>query len=92
MADRAAWLKALAEARFGSGDKVCGACPRCGHEQVRARYIVDPASRVGYVLMWCDACLHGISVSRVRAPQVAPVWPLQAPESTRGVPEFHRVE
>jgi hypothetical protein len=92
MADRSAWLAALAAARIGPADSAEGQCPQCGREWLRARYIADQESRLGYVLFWCDACLHGISVSRVRAPQGAPIWSLDDPESTAGVPEFQRDE
>ncbi|BBA96304.1 hypothetical protein RVR_1543 [Actinacidiphila reveromycinica] len=56
------------------------------------RYIVDPDSRVGYGLLWCGACLCGITVSRVRAPDGAPTRALSDPEASAGVPDFVRVD
>ncbi|MFI2430377.1 hypothetical protein [Streptomyces sp. NPDC018693] len=69
-----------------------GACPDCGQDRLQVRYIVHPDSRVGYVLLWCGACLHGISVSRVRAPEGMPTWSIDDPASVDGVPDFTRHE
>ncbi|MPY61803.1 hypothetical protein [Streptomyces spongiae] len=92
MTDRATWLKALAGVRFGPGDAVEGRCPHCGREELHARYVADRESRLGYVLFWCEACVHGISVSRARAPEDAPIRPFGDPASTAGVPAFRRDE
>jgi len=91
MADRRAWLAALAHAA-DAGGTTGFACPDCGREQLEVRYIVDAVSRMGYVLFWCGACLHGITVSRVRAPEAIPVWPIDDRRSLVGVPEFIRHE
>ncbi|MFJ1598274.1 hypothetical protein [Streptomyces sp. NPDC088261] len=90
MADRGSWLRALAlvaDGRDVTGDEPC---PNCGRDRLRVRYIVDPDSRTGHALFWCDACLHGITVSRVRAPEHMPTWPIGDPDSTAGVPDFVR--
>jgi hypothetical protein len=96
MADREAWLKALARVAEGhdpDDDKAgSGPCPVCGRYRLQVRYIVDTSSRVGYALFWCDACLHGISVSRVRAPEGFRMWPIEDPASVAGVPDFTRDE
>lgn len=92
MASRATWLRMLADAKIGTEDSAQGWCPNCGCEQLRARYIADPESRLGYALFWCTACLHGISVSRARAPEGVPVRPIGDPASTVGVPDFQREE
>lgn len=90
MADREVWLKMLALA--GSSRQAAGnePCPDCGQYQLELRYIVDVNSRIGYVLFWCGSCLHGISVSRARAPEGLGVWPIDDPESIVGVPNFMR--
>ncbi|WP_037671364.1 hypothetical protein [Streptomyces griseus] len=92
MTERDAWLKALARWSTASETDATAACPHCGRGEVRLRYVVDPDSRVGFALMWCDACGHGISVSRVRAPEGAPVRSIDDATATEGVPEFTRVE
>ncbi|ELP68265.1 hypothetical protein ACKI1I_00175 [Streptomyces turgidiscabies] len=88
MPDRGAWLKALARVADGHDEAGGGPCPACGRDGLRARYIVDAGSRIGYALLWCDACLHGIGVSRVRAPEGVRMWPIGDPASVAGVPDF----
>ncbi|MCL2731843.1 MAG: hypothetical protein FWE15_17670 [Actinomycetia bacterium] len=90
MADRPGWLTALARITDRSGDPQGVPCPRCGRDELALRYVVDPDSRVGYVLFWCGACLHGISVSRARAPEGVPVRHFDDPAATEGVPDFIR--
>lgn len=92
MANRAAWLKALSRLNVGADKEAAEPCPNCGRNQIRTRYIANPESRVGYALIWCDACLHGVSVSRVRAPDGAPIWPIEDPDPVAGVPVFKRDE
>jgi hypothetical protein len=48
---------------------------------------VNPETRIG-VLLWCGACLHGISVSRAQAPAGIPTWSLGDPATIDGVPDF----
>ncbi|MFJ4616599.1 hypothetical protein [Streptomyces sp. NPDC088812] len=93
MADRARWLHALAELTdrlSAAAEKGSASCPHCGENRLEYRYVVDPESRIGYVLLWCGACLHGISVSRVKAPEGVPVRSMYAPYPTQGVPPFTR--
>lgn len=93
MANRTAWLKTLIRVRWiGSGDSVAGDCPECGCDRLRGRYVVDRKSRIGFVILWCEACLHGIQVSRAGAPEGVPAWQLGDPASMVGVPDFRRVE
>ena len=87
---REAWLKALARVAEGHGDAADSPCPVCGLDCLEVRYVIDDSSRVGYVLLWCGACLHGISVSRVRAPEGVATWPIGDPASVAGVPDFTR--
>lgn len=90
MANRTAWLKALSRLNISAERGAEEPCPNCGRIQLRNRYIVNPESRLGYVLVWCEACLHGVSVSRVRAPDGAPIWPMEDPASVAGIPIFER--
>jgi len=67
-----------------------GPCPRCGANRVRFQYGGDKESRIGYLLIWCDACLHGVNVSRVRIPDDATVLPsgISREEFLKVVPRF----
>lgn len=92
MTDRAAWLQALGQVADRQGEMDLVSCPDCSRDRLEVRYVVKPETRIGYVLLWCGACLHGISVSRVRAPEGAPAWSIDDPASVDGVPDFTRHE
>ncbi|MGO4630384.1 hypothetical protein AB4225_05485 [Streptomyces sp. 2RAF24] len=92
MADRAAWLQALGQVADRPGEMGSIVCPDCGQDRLEVRYIVKAETRIGYVLLWCGACLHGIYVSRVRAPEGVASWSIDDPVSLDGVPEFLRHE
>ena len=91
MTGRAEWMALLPVL---TGDPpLCPACPCCGREAtLRTRYVVDRGTRVGYLLMWCDACLRGISISRVQAPEGAEARWFDDSDALAGVPEFTRCE
>jgi hypothetical protein len=69
------------------------ACPSCGENDVRYQYVGDPATRVGYLNVWCTACLKGIRISRAKAPAGVEMLPFDvSPEVLRRlVPDFHEV-
>jgi predicted RNA-binding Zn-ribbon protein involved in translation (DUF1610 family) len=92
MANRQEWLRTLAVVIEAGGDTLSAPCPDCGELQLVLRYIVDTESRIGYALFWCNAGFHGISVSRVRAPDEIEAFTLGEPESLEGVPNFTRHE
>lgn len=58
------WVRAYAAVTAGHSS----ACPRCGQGVVHARFIGDPATRIGYALLWCDMCRLGQRLSRLRVP------------------------
>lgn len=43
-------------------------CPNCKKEAIDYLYIGDEKTRVGYVQIWCNACLKGVYISRAIAP------------------------
>jgi hypothetical protein len=90
MAGRQAWLAVLARVVDGRQSTGTGLCPNCDRDQLEIRYIVDEETRVGYLLFWCNACLHGITVSRVRAPKGMPTRVIGDPEAIVDVPDFTR--
>lgn len=59
------WVRAFVA--LAAGDSP--ACPRCRQGVVHARFIGDPATRIGYALLWCDACRRGHRLSRLRVPE-----------------------
>lgn len=44
-------------------------CPECGEKAVEYMYVVDPKTDIGYMCIWCEACMQGIQMSRVSAPR-----------------------
>lgn len=46
-------------------------CPNCGEKEVDYAYIGNVETRVGYMVVWCGNCNHGIHVSRVKVPENA---------------------
>lgn len=92
MTDRAVWLRALGLVGGRRGEVGPVPCPDCGQDRLEVRYLVTPEDRLGYVLLWCGACLRGISVSRVRAPEGAPSRSVDDPASLEDVPDFERHE
>jgi hypothetical protein len=43
-------------------------CPACGLGSVQWLPIGDRETRMGWILLWCDACLKGAHISRAKIP------------------------
>ena len=54
------------------------------------RYIGDPANRIGYAIVACRSCKRGGHVSRMRAPEGAPLVPFA--DAARVVAELEGIE
>jgi hypothetical protein len=70
------------------------ACPECGQRALHLQYVVAPDKHTGFLSFWCSQCLHGIDVSRVKAPSSVDALPLStSPEDiAKRIPRFVRVE
>ncbi|MGW4646322.1 hypothetical protein [Kitasatospora sp. NPDC004289] len=90
MANHDTWVRTLGRVADLRGDPGSLPCPDCSRDRLAVRYVVDPGTRIGYGLLWCDACLHGISLSRLRAPDGAAIRSIHDPAATEGVPDFIR--
>jgi hypothetical protein len=44
-------------------------CPNCGHSNIHFQYVGDTRSRIGFLDIWCDYCIHGIHISRTKIPE-----------------------
>jgi hypothetical protein len=68
-------------------------CPKCKKESIAFQYVGDPQTRVGYLDIWCNSCLHGIHISRVLVPQKASMLPFetQIDEISKYIPNFTQV-
>jgi hypothetical protein len=85
-----AWVTAFAAITSPPFDLGRAACPNCGHFDLRFQFLVDEASRIGLCALWSPHCGHGHTLSRVRAPEGAPILALDAPDAQvqRAIPDF----
>ncbi len=43
-------------------------CPECSKVFLSCRYVADPATRIGFLTIWCSQCLKAATMSRVEVP------------------------
>ena len=81
------WIKASSNIKDDPRNCIC---PQCSHSGLRIQYIGDLDTRVGYALVWCDNCLHGIHISRTLIPADVHALPfsVSAEEMAHYVPAF----
>ena len=80
--------RACLDAYVATRDGLEARCPRCRAAPVRSRYIGDPATRLGYVVLWCPACLRGSYISRAEIPTDVQLVSIHDSEAAKeGVPE-----
>lgn len=65
---RERWMKILPQITDNLSDLRVIQCPNCGEHEMEYLYIGDEKTRIGYFQLWCNNCLKGISISRVKAP------------------------
>lgn len=64
-------------------------CPSCGKTAIDFQYTGNPSTRIGYLDIWCKACLKGIHVSRVRIPENETMLDINAlPIEATRIPNF----
>jgi len=86
---QANWMRAYLEKASGSD----AACPECGIGRISWRLVADPATRIGYALLWCDECHKGSHLSRVCFPAGLELASLLDPKSASdGVPNIEFVD
>lgn len=74
------WLAVYLE-KLGGGTP---ACPVCREGAVAWRHVGDPATRIGYAIVWCSRCLRGGHMSRLRAPDGEPLVSIHDGEAALG--------
>lgn len=62
------WLQLMKEITDQLPDPHLLTCPECGNQEIDFQYVGDPTTRIGYLDIWCQSCLHGIHLSRTRIP------------------------
>ena len=84
-----AWAKAY----VGKLDGRKPRCPECGKGPISWRLAGDPESRVGYAILWCEACRKGCHLSRVQFPGGVSFLPMSdGDDVVRGIPEIELVD
>ncbi|MGD1914541.1 MAG: hypothetical protein ACFB2X_28010 [Rivularia sp. (in: cyanobacteria)] len=65
-------------------------CPNCHKLGVDFQFIGDLKTRIGFMVVWCPFCLHGIHLSRVDIPQKAQALPfdISIEEILQRIPNF----
>lgn len=88
------WVDAFAEIVDALPADAGLACPNCGERSLRLQYVGDLVTRLGYAALWCDACRHGVTLSRVKAPDSASVLSFDSdPETLKeAIPRYHEVD
>lgn len=80
------------DAYFKKIDGEDSACPECGKSGIEWRLAGDPATRVGYAILWCAHCYKGSRLSRVRFPEhIAFVSMFDARAVVDGIPDIEFV-
>lgn len=67
--------------------------PNCHKLGVNFQFIGDFKTRIGFMVMWCPFCLHGIHLSRVCIPEKAQALPFDTScLISRRIPNFTHVK
>ncbi|MDP9700367.1 hypothetical protein J2T16_003272 [Paenibacillus intestini] len=68
-------------------------CPNCKMAEINYQYVGDTSSRVGFLDLWCNACLQGIHISRTKVPEhISMISFDDVNEYKRVVPKFTVIE
>lgn len=74
-------------------NKVDLLCPKCNKKDVDYIYVGDINSRIGFMEVWCNSCLHGIHISRVKIPDGSKMFSFDISNSElkKNVPKFKHI-
>lgn len=56
------------------------------------QYVGDCETRIGYLDIWCNSCMNGIHISKVRAPELVDLMAFEDAKVKRRIPAFKQVE
>lgn len=87
------WLDAVKAIASGLDDDTLPICPACRRQPVDYLYVGDATTRLGYLVVWCNACQQGVRISRAQAPVHAHFMTFTEPDSAFAarVPAFTEV-
>jgi ribosomal protein S27AE len=84
-----AWLAAYLSKLDGNEVR----CPECGAGTVNWRLAGDPATRLGYAILWCSRCGKGSHLSRVKFPKgIEFISMFDTNAVAQGVPEIRFID
>ncbi|MCI8669791.1 MAG: hypothetical protein HFI34_09790 [Lachnospiraceae bacterium] len=67
-------------------------CPNCQKKCIDYLYIGDEESRVGYLQVWCNNCLNGINISRVKIPEGLKMISFEEDIDLENIiPKYHKI-
>ena len=67
-------------------------CPECGKNHIDYRFVANLKKNTGYLSIWCNSCLNGIQVSRVKVPDISRKVDMYDDESLKKeIPNFKLV-
>ncbi|MEO1374820.1 MAG: hypothetical protein AAFW70_10960 [Cyanobacteria bacterium J06635_10] len=65
-------------------------CPNCHKLGVYFQFIGDSQTKIGFMVIWCPFCFHGIHLSRVHIPDQAQILPfyISIEKISQRIPNF----
>ncbi|MCD1259456.1 hypothetical protein B5M42_011485 [Paenibacillus athensensis] len=91
MGDFPAWLKLTVDLSGNPDPNPIRYCPECESDKIDFQYVGDPSSRIGFLSIWCENCLNGIHISRVKAPKSAELLAFGDANVKERIPHFKQV-
>lgn len=85
------WLKLSADISSNPDKNIAHSCPECQSEAIDFQYVGDITSRVGYLAIWCNSCLNGIHLSRVKVPESADLLAFDDSKVKERIPVYKQV-
>jgi hypothetical protein len=62
------WMDVIKIVASGVSDDELPPCPKCSQAKLDYLYVGSPSDRIGYLVVWCEACRNGTRISRAQAP------------------------
>lgn len=66
-------------------------CPKCETNDIRILYTGDKETRLGCLDVWCNSCLHGIHISRVKVPVTADNVAFKTDWDMQTIPNYKQI-
>lgn len=66
-------------------------CPICDKKKLDFQYVGDLEERIGLLRIWCNSCLRGIHVCRVKIPENVKIIPFTSDSDLKRVPNFRLI-